>query len=227
MAGLAISAVSSRAQLTLNFSSTIGSTIQFNGTASSFQFNNSTFTGFGGIFNGTQWSVTSETPGGSGPATGLFGMFNNGPYSYGPINTVINGMDTNETANVIGGSGTMNINDGSGYFLTGNVNWMQVETDDSIGGLNALLNVNVTGLAYSGSNSDLATLVAEGPASLNVSFQFSPAEMLTQLTSGSSPFSTSYSGSVSVVPEPATAGCLLLGLGVLAFTRRFKQNGRS
>jgi hypothetical protein len=26
------------------------------------------------------------------------------------------------------------------------------------------------------------------------------------------------------VPEPATAGCLLLGLGVLAFTRRFKQN---
>jgi len=38
-----------------------------------------------------------------------------------------------------------------------------VETDDSAGSINASLIVNITGLAYAGTNPDLATLVADSP----------------------------------------------------------------
>jgi hypothetical protein len=225
MAGLALSAVTSHAQLTLNYASTPGSTIQFNGAASSFQFNSSTlFFGppIGNYYVGSQWSIGSET-GGTGSALGLLGVVNNGPFSYGPISFPSPG---DETANVIGPLGGLSINDGVGQFLTGNVNWIQVETDNSIGGINASLIVNVTGLAYAGINPDLLTLVAEGPGSMNVSFQFSPSKMLTQLTSGNGTYNSSFSGSISV-PEPMSAGVLLLGLGVLVCFQRFAQNRHS
>jgi hypothetical protein len=222
MAGLALSAVTSHAQLTLNYASTIGSTIQFNGAASSFQFNPSTSSLYGGIFFGSQWSIGSET-GGTGSAVGLLGVVNNGPFSLGPITFPSPGV---EIAPVIGPLGALSINDGVGQFLTGTVNWIQVETDNSIGGINASLIVNVTGLAYAGINPDLLTLVAEGPGSMNVSFQFSPSKTLSQLTSGSGPYNTSFSGSVSV-PEPMSAGVLLLGLGALVCFQRFAQNRRS
>src|SRR6266568_4721779 len=77
---LAMWAVNSQAQLSLNFASTPGSTIQFNGTASTFQFNTSTLSGYAG----SQWSIGSET-GGTGSAVGLFGVVNNSPFGYGPI----------------------------------------------------------------------------------------------------------------------------------------------
>jgi hypothetical protein len=219
MAGLAISVVTSYAQLTLNFASTTGSTIQFNGAASSFQFDSSTMSGY----TGTQWQIGSEN-GGTGSALGLFGVFINSPFSYGPISTTVFPGITYETANVTGPLGGLNINDGVGNLLTGNVDWIQVATFNSAGALNAALIVNVAGLAYAGTNPDLLALVAEGPGSMNVSFQFSPSKMLSQLTSGSGPYNTSFSGSISVVPEPMSAGVLLLGLGALACFQRFTQN---
>jgi hypothetical protein len=225
MAGLALSAVTSHAQLTLNYASTPGSTIQFNGAASSFQFNSSTLVlpaPIGAFYVGSQWSIGSEV-GGTGSALGLLGVINNGPFIYGPITSPSIG---DEIANVAGPLGALSINDGLGYLLTGNVNWIQMETDNSLGGINASLNVNVTGLAYAGTNPDLAALVAGGPGSMNVSFQFSPSEMLSQLTSGSGSYNTSFSGSISV-PEPMSTGVLLLGLGVLVCFQRFTQNRRS
>ena len=231
MAGLAISAVTSHAQLTLNYASTPGSTIQFNGAASSFQFNSSTLVfpaPIGTFYVGSQWSIGSET-GGTGSAVGLLGVFTNSPFSYGPITTPSAGV---ELATVIGPLGGLNLNDGFGNLLTGNINWIQLETDNSSGSINAALTVNVTGLAYAGINPDLLTLVADGPGSMNVSFQFSPSKMLSQLTSGSGPYNTSFSGSLSVpgnisVPEPMSAGVLLLGLGVLVCFQRFTQNRHS
>src|ERR1700690_4290029 len=98
--GLAIFAVTSQAQLSLNFASTPGSTIQFNGSADSFQFNASTLVlppPIGSYYVGTQWSIGSET-GGTGSAVGLFGAVNNGPFSYGNIVTVISGSDVDESA---------------------------------------------------------------------------------------------------------------------------------
>jgi hypothetical protein len=215
-AGLALSIVTSHAQLSLDFSSTIGSTIQFNGTNSTFQFNSSTSSLYGGIFFGTQWSIGNET-GGTGSALGLFGLVNNSPFSYGPITTNINV----ETANVLGPSGGLSINDGAGNLLTGTIGWIQLQTSSFAGGINPSLTVNVTGLAYAGTNVDLQTLVADGPGSMDLTFQFSPGRTLGDLTSGSGPYQTSYSGSLSVVPEPATLALAGLGgLGVLLLRRR-------
>jgi hypothetical protein len=215
--GLALAAVTSQAALTLNFSSTVSSTIQFNGAASTFQFNNSP-----GSFGGNQWWITSEV-GGTGSGLGLLGEVLNGPFSYGAITTSGN----EQTASVIGPLGGLVIHDGSGNDLTGTVDWMNVETFNSIGGLNSLLNVNVTDLAYAGLNQDLLSLVAlgGGTGSMNVSFQFNPGQTLTQLSTGAGPYETSYSGSLSAVPEPTTiiAGALLLlpfGASTLRILRR-------
>ena len=213
--GLAFSAAVSQAQLSLNFSSSPGSSIQFNGSANSFQFNASTFAGFNGIYNGTQWFIGSETGGNS--ALGLFGSVGSGPFNYG--NIVINGPL--QTAPVLGPLGNLDINDGAGFDLTGTVNWEQIQTSAFAGALNAALVVNVTGLSYAGSNPDLITLMASGVGQMNLSFQFSPGETLTQLSTGQSPFSTTYAGSVSpaVVPEPASVGLLVVGLGALVLAR--------
>jgi hypothetical protein len=212
----------------LNFSSTPGSTIQFNGNGSSFQFDptSPTSTIFGGIFNGNQWLVGSQT-GGTGAAIGLLGLFNNGPFSYGPITTVINGSSVDESATVTGPTGGLQIKDGSGFDLTGNINWGELSTHNYLGGINATLAVNITGLSYTGSNPDLTAIADGGSAAMDLTFQFAPGMSLADLTSGSGPYQTSYSGSLAtVVPEPTSIGCLLLGLGVLTIARRAKQNQR-
>ena len=222
MSGLALSVVTSQAQLSLNFSSISGSTIQFNGTADSFQFN----AAVSPAGPGYQWQIGNET-GGTGSAIGLFGGVYNGPFSYGPISSATVGPFTIDTANVLGPLGALSINDGLGSlpadYLTGSVNWIQIDTVDSIGGINAALVVNVTGLTYSGPNTDLSTLVAEGPASMNLSFQFSPGMTLSQLSEGTGSHITSYSGSVSVVPEPSSATFILMGMGALVCSWRFMQ----
>jgi hypothetical protein len=241
IAGLTFFAFTSHAQLSLNFSSSPGgspggATIQFNGTNSSFQFNSATTPylvpnpPFPPIavyyYIGSQWSITSEF-GGTDSALNLLGAVTNSPFSYGPITTTIMGLDTNETANVTGPLGRLVINDNAGNLLTGTVNWEQVETYNFAGGINASLTVNVIDLAYAGTNADLLALVAESPDSMDLTFQFSPGMTLSDLTSSSGPYMTSYSGSISATPEPASASCLLLGLGVLVFTRRFSQSKRA
>lgn len=221
LAALALSVVSGNAQLTLNFASTPGATIQFNGTNSSFQFNNSATSGY----VGTQWQIGSQS-GGTGAATGLFGVVNDGPFNYGPITTVLLAGLTYEYADVTGPLGQLNINDGTGDYLTGNVDWVQVATYNYVGAVNAQLTVNVTDLNYAGANPDLLALVAGAPASMSLTFQFAPGETLAQLTSGSGPYKTSFSGSLAVVPEPATWASLLMGLGTLVFFWRFRRSSQ-
>jgi hypothetical protein len=208
--------------LSLNFASTPGSTIQFNGAGSSLQFNPSTSSIFGGVFNGTQWQIGSET-GGDGSAIGLLGVFNNGPFSYGAITTVISGTHIDQTASLTGSPGSLMINDGSGFDLVGTINWVEVATHDYAGAINAALTVNITDLTYAGANSDLTALTANGVAALNLTFQFSPGETLADLTTGSTPFQTSYSGSIASVPEPTSVACYFLGTAILICSRLFRQ----
>jgi hypothetical protein len=215
MSGFCVSVITGHATLILNFSSTIGSAIQFNGTDSSFQFDSSTVSG---PFLGSQWQIGSES-GGDGSALGLLGSFGNNTFSYGPITTIISGSDIDESATVTGPLSALVINDGSGN-LTGTIDWVQIATHDFGGVINAGVTINVTGLAYAGTNADLLTLLADGSGALDLTFQFSPGETLSDLTTGSGPYDTSYSGSLSV-PESTSAGFLLLtGLGALICFQR-------
>lgn len=200
IAGLALLVPPSQAQLTLNFAANTGSSIQFNGSASSFNFNTGN--------NGYQWSVTDEVGGSS--AIGLNASVNNGPFLYGPITTA----GSVQYATVLGPLGNLVMNSPSGD-LTGTVNWIDIATFGLGGGtINATLDVNVSNIHYSGSNQDLQYLVANQPGSMDVSFQFASSKTLTELSEGTGPYLTSYSGSLSVVPEPSTLA--LAGLGGLA-----------
>ncbi len=203
--------LSSSAQLTLNFANNTGGSVQFNGSASSFDFNNGN--------NGYQWDVTSEVGGSS--AIGLNASVNNGPFSYGPITTANSGGFQIQYATVTGPLGNLMLNDGVAN-LTGTVNWIQVATfGTGVGVLNASLDVNVSNISYSGSNPDLQYLVSHQPGSMDVSFQFSSPSDLTALSSGNGPYLlTSYSGSLSVVPEPSTLALAGLGGLFLLYLRR-------
>jgi hypothetical protein len=196
------------AQLSLNFASNTGAFIEFGGTNHTFTFNNAA--------NGYQWNIGSESPGHTA-AIGLLGQVNNGPFSYGPI-SLSNGGNV-QTANVLGPLGTLVINDG-GMVLTGQVNWVNVTTlFQSAGVFNAQLNVNVANIVYSGANTDLQYLTANQPATMDLTFQFSPGMNLTMLSSGPGGYDTSYSGSISV-PEPTMLALSGLGGLGLFFLRR-------
>jgi hypothetical protein len=214
LAGLASLLASSHGQgLVLNFVANTGTDIQFNGASDSFQFTSNV--------SGYQWHITTETGGSS--SVGLLGSFNNGPFNYGPITTTGTGLAQVQDAPVLNPLANLVINDGTGN-LSGTVNFVDVTTFyKTLGTLDAALNVNLTGVTYSGSNPDLQYLDAHQPGTVTLSFQFSPGETLTQLSTGTGPYVTSYSGSLSVVPEPSTlvlAG--LSGLGVLLMRRRNK-----
>ena len=201
--------------LTLNFANNAGGGIQFNGAGDSFSFNNGT--------NGSQWSVTSESGGSS--SVGLNGSFGLTTFHYGSIVSLFGG--TLQTAQVTGPVANLTINDGSGL-LTGTVDFLDVTTlYKSVGVFNAGLQINLTNVVYSGSNPDLQALYNNQPATLDLSFQFSPGMSLTDLSTGTGPYDTSYSGSLSIlstttVPEPSTIAIFAVG-GVSLYLVRHKR----
>ena len=186
--GLAVSVTTSQAALSLSFSNQGLSTgIQINGASSSFQLNPAP-----GSLAAPQFEVTSQTGGIS--SVGLLGWINGSPWSIGAITT----SGTTQTAPVTG-LGTLFLNDGLGNNLMGNLNWITIETIQSIGGINAALYVNVTGLAYGGVNPDLLALANGENGSLNLTFQFNPGQSLSQLTTGSAQIG-SYMATACSVP---------------------------
>lgn len=211
---LAASVTTSQAVLSLNYNSIPGTSIQF-GPGSQFSFNPTVGSAATPLFQITTVS------GGTGAAQGLFGWINGGPWTIGAVSIV----GPIESAAVSGG-GTLNIRDAGGNLLTGNINWVQIQTIGSVGGVNANLNVNISGLTYAGVNADLVTLANGKAGSINLSFQFNPGLTLTQLTTlGQSTAATSFSGSITSIPEPSTvvAGALLLlpfGVSTLRILRK-------
>ena len=210
---LTVSAASVYAQtLTLSYGPLTGSAIIFGGSSHTFNFTPGTVSSANP--SGNQFDISSETLNGNlyaGTALGLQGNIFNGPFTYGPIS--VNG--TIQTASVLSPSGMLDIYDGVGGTLAGTVNFIDITTVGSAGGqVNDNLVINLTGITYSGSNPDLAFVKANQPGELDVSFQFSPGETLTQLSTGAGGAFTSYNGSITVVPEPTSLA--MSGLGALA-----------
>jgi hypothetical protein len=196
---LAVSVASTQA-ITLNFANLANTAVNFNGTGG-FNFSST---------NGYQFDITTVSGGAGDSITDDGYISTSGPFMIGSITT--NGFE--QTANVTG-SGTLYITDPSSLNLTGTIQWDNITTFFDSGILDLTGTINLTGITYSGSSSDLSALAAAGQASDTVTFQFDPAVPLSELATTIE--STSYSGTIYAVPvpEPSTSWMLLGGLACL------------
>jgi len=192
--------------ITLNYQGLDGTVISF-ATNSTFSFTST---------NGYQFSISSVA-GGIGDSVGLDGFLApGGPFTIGAV-TTNGGL---QSAPVTGTS-TLHITDNATLDLTGTINWINIGTVNVLGIINLNGQVNLTGITYTGTNSDLQALAAAGSASDVVTFQFVPAKDLTTLkTQGGQ---TSYSGSITTVPEPGAWVLVAMGTGLGVFLRGRRQ----
>lgn len=187
------------AVVTLNFSST--ENVVFNG--------NGTFTFPTDAVTGNNILIVS---GGSGSAVGLEGAIT-GTFAIGPVATV-----GPLQAALVGGKGKLTIDDGVGNDLTADLVWYNMYTIGPFGGLNAGATVNLTNFSYAGANADLVDLASAPAGIVTTTFQFTSATSLTFLKNNKT--STSYSGSITAVPEPLFSGLALVGaIGTLIAVR--------
>ncbi|MDR3412348.1 MAG: hypothetical protein P4L87_15650 [Formivibrio sp.] len=226
--GCCSAALTSQANLMVNFSSTEGSQIVFtgNGTVANggaFQFNSPGANSFQIQSESGNQSTGSLVPGN----VGFYGGLSSDPFSYGAITTDGSGNQSAVVSTTP--QGTFYISDGS-VNLTGNVNWITISSqglNGNPGSLNNILTINISNVSYSGGNVDLQTLAnlaALNFDTMSVSFTVENGQTLTDLTTSSSSHSFSYSGALSV-PEPTTilAGTMLLlpfGASTLRILRR-------
>src|ERR1035437_2528080 len=150
--------------------------------------------------------------------TGLGGVIT-GTYNYLTGAIVTSGPV--QTAPVTG-TGTFVIHDGASHDLTSTLTWIDIATVGTGGAINTLGTVNLGPFSYTGGNAQLLQLAANPLGIVGATFQFvSPAMSLTALAAGcsSSPCSTSFSGSLTAVPEPGFYGSLALGGAGLIFLR--------
>lgn len=228
LAGVAMSALSVHA-ITLNFAANTNTDISFSGGGF-------TFTSDGA---GYQFDITTVS-GGAGDSVGLNGYISpGGPFNIGTVFTstsiISNQFNVPIATNMsqfasVTGSGILNIVDTQGVHLTGNIQWDNIFTSQftpgatSVGDLDLTGTVNLTGINYLGTNSDLTVLALSGSAVDTVSFQFTPPEDLSQLAAANG-LATSYSGSIttSVVPEPGTFALAGIGFVGLLLQRLRRQ----
>jgi hypothetical protein len=196
--------------ITLNFQSLDGTVVDFPGN-SSFNFTST---------NGYQFSISSVL-GGLGDSVGLNGyVAPGGPFTIGAITTNAGLQSASVT-----GTSTLHITDKATNDLTGTITWISIGTVNVLGVLDLNGQVNLSNIAYPvGTNSDLGALAAAGSGEDIVTFQFVPARDLTQLATVGG--QTSYSGSITSVPEPGTWVLVAMGTGLGVFLRGRKQARR-
>lgn len=215
MLGLGLSSQQAQA-IALDFSSDIGSSMRFDGTGDSFQFDAGS--------TGRDFMVTLVQDG-IGDSLGLKGNLL-GDFAIGTITNV----GGTETASVTSTGGVISIFDGT-TSLTADISWIDIFTNGTVGGLNAGGAINVTNFNYGGSNSDLIALSTLGMGSgmAALTFQFVPAQSLTTLTADGTVTTTSYSGSIgsnsSNVPDGGSTLALLGGalFGAAGLRRKFRK----
>jgi hypothetical protein len=201
--GLFFSILTSASASVIDYSNTAGSSVNLDPT-------DGCGGGVVGCFSFTSGSNLEVT---SGTASGLYGNVS-GNFGVGTITTTTTPQGPLETAGVTG-TGNLSIFDGS-FTLTANLNWVDIATFGTAGSLNTLGTANLNNILYSGSNIDLLALADAGAGTQTATFQFSSPTSLTDLFTNSSFItSTSFSGSISAVPVPASIwlfGAAVLGL---------------
>jgi len=211
IAALALVAqTASAGPVAFDFASDVGATIKFTGTGDTIDFSST------GV-----WDFTI-TGSGSPSLVGLKGVLG-GTFTVGAISNPFPGV---EQAAVTTSAGTFAVNDGAGNLLTAALNLVDITVYNSLSGvLNGNGVANLSNLSYSGSNSDLHDIHNGQEQTVILTFQFSPLtkKSLAQLMTDGQVNSTSFSGSLSSVPEPS-ALVLLTGaaIGLVAFVRRRK-----
>ena len=200
------------ANISCDFASVTGGSIRFTGTGDKIEFPNS------GLYDFVITDTTSPNMG------GLFGTIG-GTFNVGAIT----GPTSMEQAPITTTDGSFSIYDGAGGTLTANLDWKDITVFNKLSGvMNGEGVANLTTIAYTGTNSDLIGIRDGSEQTVVLAFQFSVLnkKSLTQLMTDGQVNSTSYSGSLSAVPEPSTlvglAGMGLVGLVLAA--RRFRKS---
>ena len=203
---LLLASMATAQSMQLDFSSLGGSLLSFSGTNGSLSFTPGT--------GGFDFQIASSNLSG---LVGLDGSISN-VFTIGTITPEGPGQQA-----PVSGTGTFSIYDGSSATLTGSISWNLAMTSGTQGALNPLAAPNLSNFSYSGSNLALQELAADTSGISVLSFQFIPSETLTQLSSGGSAKSTSFSGSVTAIPEPGEYALVLQG--ALPSGRRCSEAG--
>ncbi len=209
---LALVAQTANADLiSCDFSSETDASILFTGAGDTIEFLNTSTYDF----------VIATTSPNLGGLQGNIG----GTFLVGTI-TVDGGM---ETASVTTADGSFSVYDGANT-LTADLDWIDIFVfNEFVGGLNVMGGTaNLDNFSYSGSNSDLLSILNGSDQTVILTFQFSPltSNSLTVLMADDQVNSTSYSGSLSSVPEPGMLVLLTLGGFVALFGYAIKRTGR-
>ena len=195
VAGVAVVSGLNASAISIGYSSVVGT----HHSASQINFDGSGNFSFSADNLGDYFSVSSST--GTGDSIGNLGTLLSGTFAIGTVTTALNGT---QSANVTG-SGTLTINDGDGFNLTGALSWVNIVQSGTGTSLNLKGDVNLTGVTYGGTSADLLALVGNDSDSL--SFTFNPAKTLTTLTT--TKVSTGFSGQITSVPDGGMTVMLL------------------
>ena len=206
-----VAQTASAGQVSFDFASLTGASIKFTGTGDKIEFPNAPL--------GYDFAITDAT------SPGLAGLSGNigGTFVVGTISSPLSGV---EQALVTTSNGSFSVYDGVTASLTADLDWKDITVYNKLSGvMNGTGIANLSNIAYTRSNSDLVAIRDGQQQTVVLTFQFSPLKKksLTDLMTDGQVNSTSYSGSLSSVPEPS-ALVLLAGaaIGLVAFVRRRK-----